>query len=277
MAKRISLAIFFTAAVVMTLVGIRLASTRLPGDPTFLPYLWTLAGGIVAMGAWAVHVDYLRAVESGQPDVDPPEPFADGWFAVKPHRSLTETRRASTASALLLLGIGAAVFGHYAATSPSVQALALLAAFLWTALTARIAWGAMRSAATARRVGDAKLLIRPGHASPGSALAVRLQQTALAEVEMRGVEASLVAIRTLDTGNGDELKKIPLDRLALLSDVRRLQAGQPLSTEATFFIPREISDRGTLEFRLYVRTRLDGFDYMAWFPIPSHPPVTDDE
>ena len=238
----------------------------------FLPYLaillvaaplWALAAGLATGG--------FRHVRSGERENPAPVEDGQGWFVVPIFRAYRALRDASAAAFAVFALVGLVAFVDYYGRPGPTGATAVFALLAWLALLARLGWAAAKRTWVNRRLEDARLAIRPAYPVAGHTLHVRFDQAARTDLFVRAVDLTLVGerltVRLVSRKARTEKKEIARVRLRVPFDSRVWPAA-PLHAEGAIEVPPEATEEGGfLSWRIDVRTRTAGPDYVTIFPI----------
>jgi hypothetical protein len=253
---------------------------RVDPERAFRPYLVVLlvAAPLGALAA-GLATGGFRYVKSGERETPAPVEDDGGWFVVPVFRSYRALRDASAAALAVFAVVGGITFVDYYGRPGPTGATALFALLAWLALLLRLAWAVAKRTWVSRRLEDARLAIRPAHPVAGQTLHVRFEQAARTDVFVNAVDLTLVAERlTVQLVNRKtRTKKAVIARVPLrLPFDTRVWPAAPLNGESAIDVPAEATeDGGFLSWRIDVRTRTAGPDYVTRFPIGA--PDDEDE
>jgi hypothetical protein len=247
---------------------------------SFLPYLVALLVaaplGALAAGLATHGVRYVRPGERENPA---PVEEASGWFVVPIFRSYRALRDAAAGALAVFAVVGGIAFIDYYGRPGSTGATATLALLAWLGLLARLAWAVAKRTWVSGRLEDAQLAIRPGYPVAGQTVQVRFDQAARTDVFVRAVDLTLVVERlTVQRVNRRSgRKRVVIARVPLrLPFDTRVWPAAPLHAEGAIDVPDDATENGGfLSWRVDVRTRTAGPDYVTRFPIGA-PDVDDD-
>jgi hypothetical protein len=265
------------AALALLVTGVCIAIIATQGrrvDPErpFLPYLAVLlvAAPLGALAA-GLATGGVRHVRSGERENPAPVEDTSGWFVVPIFRSYRAQRDAAAAALAVFTVVGGIAFVDFYGRPGPTGATAAFALLAWMALLARLAWAVAKRTWVSRRLDDARLAIRPRYPVAGDTLHVRFDQAARTDVWVRGVDLTLVVERlTVDlVYRKARTKRVEIARVRLRVPFdTRAWPSAPLHTEGGLQVPSDATeDGGFLFWRIDVRTRTAGPDYVTRFPI----------
>lgn len=245
---------------------------RVDPERAFLPYLVVLcvAAPLGALAA-GLATGGVRHVRSGERENPAPVEDTSGWFVVPIFRSYRALRDSAAAALAVFTLVGGVTFVDYYGRPGPTGPTAVFALLAWMGLLARLAWAVAKRTWVSRRLDDARLAIRPRYPVAGETLHVRFDQAARTDFWVRAVDLTLVVERlTVRVVNRKtRTKKVEIARVPLRVpfDTRAWPAA-PLHTEGALTVPPQATeDGGFLFWRIDVRTRTAGPDYVTRFPI----------
>jgi hypothetical protein len=219
-------------------------------------------------------------VRSSERENPAPVEDAGGWFVVPAFRSYRALRNAAAAALAVFTLAGGIAFVDYFGRPGPTGTTAVLALLAWMALLTRLVWAVVKRTWVTGRLDDGRLAIRPAYPVAGDTLHVRYDQSVRKDLWVRAVDLTLVAERLtvrLEGGRTRTKKaEIARRRLRVPVDARAWPAA-PLHVEGALEVPADATEEGGfLSWRIDVRTRLRGPDYVTRFPIGA-PEDEDDE
>ena len=245
---------------------------RVDPERAFLPYLVVLcvAAPLGALAA-GLATGGVRHVRSGERENPAPVEDTSGWFVVPIFRSYRALRDSAAAALAVFMVVGGVTFVDYYGRPGPTGPTAVFALLAWMGLLARLAWAAAKRTWVSRRLDDARLAIRPRYPVAGETLHVRFDQAARTDLWVRAVDLTLVVERlTVRVVNRKtRTKKVEIARVPLRVPFdTRVWPAAPLRTEGALTVPSQATeDGGFLFWRIDVRTRTAGPDYVTRFPI----------
>lgn len=245
---------------------------RIDPERAFLPHLAVLlvAAPLGALAA-GLATGGVRHVRSGERENPAPVEDTSGWFVVPIFRSYRALRDSAAAALAVFTVVGGVTFVDYYGRPGPTGATAVFALLAWMALLARLAWAVAKRTWVSGRLDDARLAIRPRYPVAGDTLHVRFDQAARTDVWVRAVDLTLVVERlTVDlVYRKARTKRVEIARVRLRVPFdTRAWPSAPLHTEGALQVPSDATeDGGFLFWRIDVRTRTAGPDYVTRFPI----------
>jgi len=225
--------------------------------------LAALAAGLATGG--------IRYVRSNERANLAPVEDTSGWFVVPIFRSYSALRNAAASALAVFAVVGGITFVDYYGRPGLTGATAVFAMLAWLALLLRLAWSVAKRTWVSGRLEDAQLAIRPRYPVAGQILHVRFDQAARTDVFVSVVDLTLVVERlTVQlVRRKARTKKVVIARLPLrLRFDTRVWSAAPLHAEGAIDVPADATESGGfLSWRIEVRTRTAGPDYVTQFPI----------